>query len=301
MKWAIVRSALGFAFVMLAVGCHSQPAQNGGSVNGSRVYAAEGTIERISPDRHIVTIHHQAIPGYMMEMTMDFPVHDEHLLDGFSSGDVIDFNLRVDSEEAWVESARRIGQVALPDPNGAVAGQAAPAPMKPGDLLPDAEFTSEEGKTVHLSEFRGKAVAFTFFFTRCPLPNYCPLMNHNFAEARSRLLSDPRAPSNWQFLSISFDPDFDRPETLRSFAEFYRHHQDDRWLFVAATPQTLAGFAAPLGLMVMRQDNNISHNLRTVVIDPQGRLFCQFNDNLWKPEQLADAVERAARKTAANP
>ena len=47
--------------------------------------------------------------------------------------------------------------------------------------------------------------------------------------------------------------------------------------------------------MVMRQDNNISHNLRTVVVDPEGRLFRQFNDNLWTPAQLAQAIRDAAR------
>jgi len=263
------------------------------SAGDGRSYPASGVIEHISPDRHVVTIHHRAIPGYMMEMTMDFPVRDEHQLDGLVPGDRIDFTLMVTKDDSWIASVQRTGHADLPATNS--LAQSSPPGLKPGDPLPDADFVAEDGRHVRLSDFRGKVVVFTFFFTRCPLPNYCPLMNRNFAQTRDLLLSQVDAPKNWQFLSISFDPGFDTPQTLSSYADFYRNHNADRWLFVAATPETLAQFAAPLGLIVMRQDNNISHNLRTVVVDPQGRIFRQFNDNLWTPEQLAQTVRDAAR------
>jgi protein SCO1/2 len=202
----------------------------------------------------------------------------------------------VNKDDAWISHAQRTGHTDLPAEDA--AANAAPT-LNPGDLLPDAEFIAEDGRHVHLSDFRGKVVVFTFFFTRCPLPNYCPLMNRNFAQARALLLADPHAPDNWQFLSISFDPDFDTPQTLASFADFYRNHNPDRWLFVSAPPETLAHFAAPLGLMILRQDNSISHNLRTVVVDPNGRIFRQFNDNLWTPDQLANLVRDAAQAPVA--
>jgi protein SCO1/2 len=161
--------------------------------------------------------------------------------------------------------------------------------------MPDGEFLAEDGRRVHLSDFRGQAVALTFFFTRCPLPTYCPLMNRHFAATRDLLRAQQQAPKNWQFLSISFDAAFDTPPVLKSYGDFYRHHDADRWLFVAMTPEALAPFAAPLGLMVIPQESTMTHNLRTVVVDPQGRLFRQFNDNGWKPADLAQAVIDAAR------
>jgi hypothetical protein len=120
-------------------------------------------------------------------------------------------------------------------------------------------------------------------------------MNRNFARTRDLLLSNPKGATNWEFLSISFDSDFDQPSTLTGYGGFYRHNNADRWLFAAAPPATLAQIAPPLGLVIMRQDSNISHNLRTVVVDSQGRLFRQFDDNLWTPQQLADAMQEAAR------
>ena len=227
----------------------------------------------------------------MDEMTMDFSIRNEHLLDGFVPGDQIDFTLKVTDDDSWIEAVRRTGHKGQPAP----VAMAMPAPLKPGDLVPDATLLAENGKQVHLSDFRGKAVAFTFFFTRCPLPNYCPLMNQNLAATRKLLLADPHAPKNWQLLSISFDSEFDTPGTLTSYANFYRAHNPDRWLFASITPQALAPFAAPLGLMVMGQGGNLTHNLRTVVVDPKGRLYRQFNDNTWKPSDLARTIKSAAR------
>jgi len=258
----------------------------------TKSYQARGVIQHLSDDHHIATIQNDAIPGYMDAMTMDFSVRDEHLLDGLTRGDQITFTLAVSADDSWITSIQRTGHIDLPAET-TDATNAAPT-LNPGDPLPDAEFLAEDGRHVHLSDFRGKAVAFTFFFTRCPLPNYCPLMNRNFAAARAILLAQPHGPDNWQFLSISFDPGFDTPQQLAANAEFYRDHNADRWLFVAAPPETLAHFAAPLGLLVSRQNNSISHNLRTVVVDPQGKIFRQFNDNLWTPDELAGVIRDAA-------
>jgi protein SCO1/2 len=285
---------LGLLF--LAVGCHSS-APTAHSDSTATSYAARGVVEQIASDHHQVTIHHQAIPGYMMEMTMDFPVNDASELDGISNGDNVTFTLVVNKDTAYVKDIHRTGHTDQPATNA----MSMPMPsdtipkLKPGDKLPDSDLLAEDGKTIHLSDFRGKVVALTFFFTRCPLPNYCPLMNRNFSQTRKILLSTPNAPKNWQFLSISFDSEFDRPENLANYGGFYRGNNPDRWLFASASSATLADLAPRIGLMIMGQDANITHNLRTVVIDPQGRLYCQFNDNLWTPQQLADTILDAAR------
>ncbi|HUA68064.1 MAG TPA: copper-binding protein [Candidatus Saccharimonadales bacterium] len=257
-------------------------------------YSARGVVEKIAPDQRQVTIHHQDIPGYMMEMTMDFPVQDTNELNGISVGDKITFTLVVGQTNDWVENIHRVGHTDVAMSNSMPMTGGMSSKLKPGDMLPDGELVTEDGNTVHFSNFRGTAVAFTFFFTRCPLPNYCPLMNRNFEQARVLLLSQPDAPTNWEFLSISFDPQFDTPEVLSDYAGAYRGTNADHWLFADATTNTLAHLAPRLGLMVMRQGNNISHNLRTVVIDPQGRIYKQFNGNQWTPQQLAEALTQAA-------
>jgi protein SCO1 len=261
-------------------------------------YSVSGVVEHIAPDRRQVTIHHRAIPGYMTGMIMDFPVKNTNELDGISSGDKITFTLVVRENDDWIENIQRVGHAADIMTNAIHMSHPMLSELEPGDLLPDGELLTENGRQIHFSDFRGRAVAFTFFFTRCPLPNYCPLMNRNFAAARDLILSTPDAPANWQFLSISFDPEFDTPEVLSNYASFYRGDNADHWLFADATTNMLADLAPRLDLMVIHQGESISHNMRTIVLDTQGRIFRQFDGNQWTPRQLADAMLEAARGQA---
>jgi len=109
------------------------------------------------------------------------------------------------------------------------------------------------------------------------------------------LLKTPDAPTNWQFLSISFDPEIDQPAVLSGYANYFREGNSDRWLFVTASTNTLATLAPQLDLLVVHDGTGITHNLRTVVLDPQGRIACQFDGNQWLPQKLAEAMLAAAR------
>ena len=157
------------------------------------------------------------------------------------------------------------------------------------------DLTDHHGQPRTLADFRGKAVAFTFIFSRCPLPDFCPRMGNNFAAARELVLTNTSAPTNWQFISISFDPEYDTPAALRSYARFYRHDNADRWLFTAAPLKVLATLAPELGLMFAREEGgSFSHNLRTVVLDTKGRIHRQFDGNQWTADALATAMLEAA-------
>ena len=256
-------------------------------------YPVHGVVRQIAPDRRHVTIQHEKIPGYMMAMTMDFSVHDTNTLSQLAVGDVIDFTLTVTSDDDWVENIRRTGKTGV-SPLPAESFNV--AELQVGDELPPAEFTSESGQTIHLADYRGQAVAFTFFFTSCPLPEFCPRMNKNFAEARKLLLTDTNAPANWQFLSVSFDPGFDRPENLRLYANLYRDDNTNRWLFAVASSETLRVLGPRLDFRFWRENGSLSHNLRTVVLDQRGRIAAQFDGNEWTPAQLARAMRDAAKR-----
>ena len=259
----------------------------------NQTYAVRGVIQQIPPDHRHVTIKHEKIPGYMAAMTMDFSVHDTNALAGFAPGDQITFTLVVTETDDWIENLKKIGAFGL---SGSPGWHAVEPGLEVGDTLPDYEFTSENGNAIHFADLRGRAVAFTFFFTSCPLPEYCPRMNRNFSEARKILLADTNAPANWQMLSISFDSDVDRPQILSSYAKFYRGDDTNRWLFAVASTNTLAGLAPKVDLSFWREGGSISHNLRTVVLDPGGKIARQFDGNDWTPPQLADAIIAAAKQ-----
>ena len=270
------------------------------STNVIRTFSARGVIRELKASEHALVIRHEAVPGFMPKMTMEFSVRDTNGLRGLSVGDTVTFQVRANEQESWVEAIRRVeagAPVPTPAPSDpATASLIHAGQLKPGDLFPDAELLSEDGRPVKFSDFRGTALAFTLIFTRCPLPDYCPRMNQQFRQARELLLQRAGTPTNWQFLSISFDPEFDTPEVLRNHARRYRHDNPDRWLFAAAPLKVLATLAPELNLMFAKEaSGSISHNLRTIVLDPQGRLHKQFDGNQWTPAALAEALLAAAQ------
>ncbi len=257
-------------------------------------YAGHGLVREIAADRHSLVIQHDAIKGYMMAMTMEFNVQDVGILKGLSAGDEIDFTLDVGQTNSWIQSVQLISHHVGYVPSHSITVPSVSGELRVGDEMPDGLLRGEDGVTRHLSDFRGKALAFTFFFTRCPLPDYCPRMNRNFAATRDLLLADHGSPTNWELLSISFDPDFDSPEVLTSFAMLFRGSDTRQWMFATALPETLRELAAKLDLMVIHEGNSLSHNLRTVVVDARGRISAQFDGNRWTPAQLSAAIRQAA-------
>ena len=121
-------------------------------------------------------------------------------------------------------------------------------------------------------------------------------MSRQFSEVRDILLRRTEGPTNWQFLSLSFDPDFDRPEVLAHHARLNRGDNPDRWLFAALSTNSLAEISPKLDLHVTQVGGTIAHNLRTVVVDTRHRLFRSFEGNQWSAGELADALVEAARQ-----
>ena len=77
------------------------------------------------------------------------------------------------------------------------------------------------GAQIHLDQFRGKTLLMTFIYTRCPLPNFCPLVTHNFAVINQQLAADPALYAKTHLLCVSFDPEHDTPERLRAYGAQY--------------------------------------------------------------------------------
>ena len=283
-------------WLLLAAGGTELLATPGAASAAAKTYAVHGVVQAVAPDRRHTTIKHDAIADYMAAMTMDFPVRDTNVLNGIAAGDEVTFTLAVTETDDWIENVKRISTANPYGFSGPPGWHVSEPDLDVGEMLPDYEFTDEHGQSVHFSDFRGRVVAFTFFFTSCPLPDYCPRMNRNFDEARKILATATNAPANWELLSISFDPGFDTPQMLSGYAKFYRGDNTNRWLFAVASTNTLAALAPKLDLLFWREGGTISHNMRTVVLDPAGRIAQRFDSNEWTPRELADAMIKAAWK-----
>jgi protein SCO1/2 len=258
-------------------------------------HAAKGIVIEVSPAEKKVTIKHDAIAGYMQGMTMPFDVKETNELAGLQPGDPVSFRLNVQGNYGWIDQIHVTGaRTNVLPTSGPFRFVHDVEPLNEGDLLPEYHFTNELGQPVSTAQFKGQALAMEFLFTRCPFPNFCPLLANNFEAAQKKLLATPNAPTNWHMLTISFDPEFDTPAVLKNYAQ--AHHADPaHWTFATGALIDVTAIGEQFGLAFWKEPGAlISHNLRAVVIDPSGRVQKIFIGNDWKPEDLVAEVKKAA-------
>lgn len=264
----------------------------------TQVFQAKGIIIELLPTEKSVRIQHEAIPGYMDAMTMAFDVGSTNELAGLNPGDVVTFRLWVTERDGWIDQLQKLSLAppinTLP-PNAPVRIVRDVEPLNPGDPLPDYQFTNQLGEAVSLSQFRGQALAITFIFTRCPFPTFCPLMSNNFRTVQDALLKNPSGPTNWQLLTLTFDPEFDTPEKLKAYATSFGCNPE-HWSFLTGALIEVTALGEQFGLRFWREPSaGISHNLRTVIVDARGRVQKIIPENKWTPDELAAEIEKAAR------
>src|SRR6266436_3260131 len=237
-----------------------------------RSFAAKGVVKELKPGDSTVLVSHEAITNYMDSMTMPFKVKNSKELVGLRAGDRIAFRLHVTETESWIGQIGKIGTVALgesKEPASPLATQATKA--EAGHPLLAFKFTNELGQAVSLSDFRGQALAITFFFTRCPIPDYCPRLSKNFQEASRKLNALPNAPTNWHFLSVTFDPENDSAPVLKAYAETY-HYDSNHWSFLTGPTNEISELARLSDVKFQRDGAFFNHDFRTQIIDAAGHL-----------------------------
>ena len=260
---------------MICGGCASEPP--------ARQYELQGQILAVRPERSEVVIKHGDIKGFMPGMTMPFKVKDGSLLKDREPGDLVTATLVVGEVEAHLSTLAKTGHAALDAP----APPPPPDIRQPGDQLSDATLVDQNGSPSSLAAYRGHRVAMTFIYTRCPLPDFCPMMDRNFAAVQKTVTSTP-ALADVRLITVTIDPAFDTPAVLKTYSA--RRGADPKiWSFLTGDPAEVNRFGSQLGVYVEHNPQSaidITHNLRTVVIDPDGRLVKVHNGNSWTPSEL---------------
>jgi protein SCO1/2 len=282
------RLLAALVLVVAASACSSGPPP--------REFEIVGQIQAVAPEKSEVTIKHQDIKGFMPGMTMPFKAATG-VLQGQRPGDLVTGTLVVGEVDVHISKLTVTGHRDL-DPTTVLPADGS-AIIQPGDLVRDATLLDQDGKTRRLSEWRGHRLALTFVYTRCPLPEFCPLMNQHFRSVQNTIATTP-ALADVRLLSMTLDPAYDTPKVLKPFAAG-AGADPARWTFLTAEPNEAAAFMAQFGIIVERDASNevqITHNLRTAVIGADGRLKTVHTGNRWLPDELV--ADLAATPAPAN-
>ena len=258
-------------------------------------YELKGKVVIVEPEKHLVTISHGDIKGYMPGMTMAFTVPNDSDFQMLSPNAEVTATLVVDGSHSWLEN---LFVVVKQDSGGAALPPAA-MQAKEGDEVPDYVLVNQNAKEIRIRDYRGKALLLTFIYTRCPLPEFCTLMSDNFAEIDRKLGEDPQLYAKTHLLSITIDPAHDVPKVLRSYgaahSERYESETFAHWEF--ATGDQVKDIAQFFGLTYFPEKDQIRHGLRTVIVSPDGKVAKIYSDNEWKTDEVVRELKKSVFKT----
>ncbi len=285
------------ALVVLA-GCHSgQKAPDQPSVSQNfKVYKLRGKVVSTNAATGEVTLNHEAIPGFMEAMTMPYKLKDASVLSELHPGDVITADVLVSQDAdagVFVDHIVVVAQ-AKPDYVPKVSYHVPTA----GDLVPDFKLRNQDGRPIHLGQFKGQSMLITFIYLRCPLPDFCPRVTRNFATVKQQLAGTPFE-AKTHLLSVSFDPENDTPQRLRAYGATYIGSDAKdafaHWDFAVPDKTVLAEMAKWFDLGITNEpDSSITHTLSTTLVGPDGKVVRFYPGNEWTAEQVLSDVKQLA-------
>lgn len=274
-----MRIALVFVLACFIVGC-----------SDVRTFDTRGRVISLDAPAGYLVVDHEDIPGLMPAMTMRLRVPDQDLMRGVASGDAISFRLNLNDDSTWVD------RISLLPPDAIDGRPSQPlvnptsdvTTAMPGDLVPPFVLVDQTEARITQEELLGRPYLITFIYTRCPLPDYCPLMTQRFIALQRQLVENG---DDTRLVSVSVDPEFDTPDVMAEYgarvgADF------DRWTLATGSPDDISRVATIFGVFYSEGDGEINHNLSTALVGSDGRVRSVWRGNEWSPDEVIDAIRQ---------
>jgi protein SCO1 len=263
------------------------------ALRAERVFTVTGVVA--APlDGGRVVVAHQEIVGFMPAMTMGFDVAGSAMLDAslLAAGDRVRFQLHLDEQHSLADHFQVVGRGATPP----IAEPATPPVhrLQVGDLVPDFTLVDENSRPVTRTGLAGHETLITFIFTRCPVPEFCPTLARRFGELQKTIVADPKLNGQVGLLSITLDPEFDRPEVLREYGRA-AGAKPNVWHFATGAKTEVMPLVNAFSVYVERNGVALDHTLCTALIDGHGRIVELWRGNDWKESEVLGAMAKALK------
>ncbi|MEZ5319485.1 MAG: SCO family protein [Vicinamibacterales bacterium] len=243
-----------------------------------------------APGDGTVTIAHADIPGLMPAMTMRFTIAGPDSTPALAPGDQLRFRLRLDDTGTRIDRVVVTGHDEVASA-GVPAGERRSSRLRPGDVVPSFRLVDQLERPVTEADLRGHLTLVTFVYTRCPLPEFCPLMTQRFHDLQVAAAGDATLDATVRLLTVTLDPAFDTPRVLDAYGRA-RGADPARWRFVTGDPAGIDTLTRAFAVYRERNGVTLDHTLATAAIDGDGRVIEIWRGNQWRAEDVL-AVLRA--------
>lgn len=172
-------------------------------------------------------------------------------------------------------------------------GQGVPPPSRLAVIgdAPDCTLVNQDGKTVKLSDFKGKVLLVSFVFTTCN--GTCPATTHRMAKVQ-QLLAAKGKRCAVEFVTITLDPQRDTPAALRKYIQLYDLATSSNavgWTFLTGAPDNVAKVLAAWGMWTKPLPNGqLDHPSRIFLVDPRMKIREIYNVDLLRTQDVIDDI-----------
>jgi len=157
-----------------------------------------------------------------------------------------------------------------------------------GNSIGDYIFISTNGREVRVNDFLGTPLLISMIFTSCH--HICPTTTQHLLRA-SEIAQEALGDNSFRIVSIGFDTANDTPDAMRGFAT-QQGIDADNWLFLSATPETIARLSQNLGFQFFPSPRGFDHLIQTSMIDRQGKLYSQVYGMRFELPSLMEPLKR---------
>jgi protein SCO1/2 len=292
---AAVCCAAGLLALALLSGCGPKTGEAAASP-GEKRYPLRGEVVAVDPAHRMLTVSHEAIPGFMPAMVMEFPV---------SAGDaaVAKAHERIRAELVLdAAGAARLEKI-WPDDRASTDAVAAGANLlrqdthergggayrEIGEDIPEFALYDQDGRVVQSGQFRGRQVMLNFIYTRCPIATMCPASTAKMMSAQ-RMARDAGI-RDIQFVAITMDGAYDTPGVLREYADV-RGIDTSNFSFLTGPDGAIRDLLTQFGVSAEFQGNILVHTLATLLIDERGKIVWRADGSSWDPRDFVARMRR---------
>ena len=298
----MVRRALLMTAICVWGGVCALAAPSVPSAPSAQEHTVQGMVTEVNRATQSITVSCDAIPGYMDAMEMPFKVRDAGALKGLEPGTTVRFTMTERGREEYAEhltaikaanfEAEPTEAARLAFLHRALDPAAAAKAVAIGQPVPDFKLTDQAQHATSLAQFKGKVVALTFAYSRCPNPNYCFRLSNNLSQLRRRFRD--RAGRDLVLVTIVIDPDNDQGSALTRYAGIWKA-DPATWHFLTGSLEQVRSVAELFGMNFWSDEGFLTHSFHTVVIDREGRLAANLEGNQFSAGQLGDLVASVLR------
>jgi len=159
-----------------------------------------------------------------------------------------------------------------------------------GTTPADRAFVSSLGKSVRLTDWRGRPLIVSFVYTSCPA--VCPTVTANLKRATD-IATSVLGSGAFTVATIGFDTAHDTPARMASYAR-ERGIDAPNWWFLSGDAATITELTSALGFTFAPAGGGFEHMTQVTILDGQGHIYRQIYGEDVAAPALIEPLKRLA-------